>query len=89
VPPLLTTEGTARALVFVFDATSLGNTLEGTPLTIMSCSATPRALAVSPDGATVYAAIFQSGNQTAVTEGAVCNDTNLNNNTRRACTCPG
>ena len=83
VPPLLTTEGTPRALVFVFDATNLGNTLEGTPLTIIELFGdTPRALAVSPDGSTVYAAIFQSGNQTTtVSEGAVCNDSNLNNNT--------
>ena len=83
VPPLLTTEGTPRALVFVFDATSLGNTLEGTPLTIIELFGdTPRALAVSPDGGTVYAAVFHSGNQTTtVTEGAVCNDLNLSNNT--------
>ena len=34
---------------------------------------TPRALAATPDGSTVYAAVFHSGNQTtAVTEGAVC-----------------
>jgi len=91
-PPLLTTEGTPRALVFVFDATNLGNTLEGTPLTIIELFGdTPRALAVSPDGGTVYAAIFQSGNQTmTVSEGAVCNDTNLNNNTPQGpCTVSG
>ena len=34
---------------------------------------TPRALAVAPDGSTVYAAVFHSGNQTTtVTEGVVC-----------------
>src|SRR5262249_39721209 len=34
---------------------------------------TPRALATSPDGATVYVAGFNTGNQTAtVSEGAVC-----------------
>ncbi|HSQ00606.1 MAG TPA: hypothetical protein VL049_25565 [Candidatus Dormibacteraeota bacterium] len=83
VLPLLTTPSTPRALVYVFDATNLGNTLEGTPLTIVQLFGdTPRALAVSPDGATVYAAIFQSGNQTTtVSEGAVCNDGNLNDNT--------
>jgi YVTN family beta-propeller protein len=83
VPPLLTTPGTPRALVYVFDANNLGNTLEGTPLTIVELFGdTPRALAVSPDGATVYAAIFHSGNQTTtVSEGAVCNDANLNDNT--------
>jgi YVTN family beta-propeller protein len=83
VDPLLTTEGIGRALVFVFDATNLGNTLEGTPLTVVELFGdTPRALTVSPDGATVYAAVFHSGNQTtAVNEGTVCNDSNLNNNT--------
>ena len=92
VPPLLTTEGTPRALVFVFDATNPGTTLEGTPLTIVELFGdTPRALAVSPDGGTVYAAIFHSGNQTtAVNEGAVCNDANLNNNTPQGpCTING
>ena len=45
---------------------------------------TPRALAVSPDGSTVYAAVFHSGNQTRRSrEGAVCDDSNLNNNTVR------
>jgi YVTN family beta-propeller protein len=80
-PPLLTTEGVPRALVWVFDATNLGNTLEGDPLTIIELFGdTPRALAVN--GSTVYAAVFHSGNQTtAVSEGAVCNDSNLNNNT--------
>ena len=35
---------------------------------------TPRALAVSPDGSTVYAAVFHSGNQTTpLSEGVVCN----------------
>jgi YVTN family beta-propeller protein len=85
VPPLLTTASTPRALVWVFDATNLGATLEGTPLTIVQLFGdTPRALAVSPDGNTVYAGIFHSGNQTTtVSEGAVCdtNNTNFNNNT--------
>jgi len=45
--------------------TSLGNTLAGTPLTIITLfSDTPRALAVSPDGSKVYAAAFHSGNRT-------------------------
>ncbi len=85
MPALLTTEGTPRALVFVFDATALGTTLTGTPLTIIPLFGdTPRALTVSPDGNTVYAAVFHSGNQTStVNEGAVCNDTNLSNNTPR------
>ena len=45
-----------RADVWVFDATNLGTTLGGTPLQIVSLFGdTPRALAVSPDGNTVYA----------------------------------
>src|SRR6185369_14513289 len=87
VPPLLTTASTPRALVWVFDATNLdqggGPTLGGVPLTIIQLFGdTPRALAVSPNGNTVYAAVFQSGNQTAtVNESAVCDDGNLGNNT--------
>jgi YVTN family beta-propeller protein len=74
VPPDFTTPGTPRALVWVFDATNLGATLEGTPITVIQLFGdTPRALAVTPDGQTVYAAIFQSGNETtAISEGAVC-----------------
>ena len=74
VPPDLTVPGTPRALVWVFNATDLGATLEGTPETIIALFGdTPRALAATPDGHTVYAAVFQSGNQTtAVAEGAVC-----------------
>jgi DNA-binding beta-propeller fold protein YncE len=74
VPLNLTTPGTPRALVYVFNATTLGNTLGGSPETVIELFGdTPRALAASPDGHTVYAAVFQSGNQTTtVTEGAVC-----------------
>jgi DNA-binding beta-propeller fold protein YncE len=63
-----------RADVWVFDATDLGTSLGGTPLTIVTLFAdTPRALAVSPDGNTVYAAAFHSGNQTtALMEQLVC-----------------
>jgi len=73
--PQLTTPGVGRADVWVFDATNLGTSLGGDPLTIVTLFGdTPRALAVSPDGATVYAAILQSGNQTtAINEGLVCN----------------
>jgi len=73
--PQLTTAGVSRADVWVFDAANLGSPLGGTPLTILSLFGdTPRALAVSPDGNTVYAAVFESGNQTTtVSEGAVCN----------------
>jgi len=65
VDPQLTTPGVGRADVWVFDATQLGSTLGGQPLTIVTLFAdTPRALAVTPDGSTVYAAAFFSGNQT-------------------------
>jgi len=71
--PQLTTEGIGRADVWVFDATALGATIGGTPVEIVSFFAdTPRALAVSADGNTVYAAAFHSGNQTtAINETAV------------------
>jgi len=70
--PQLTTDGIGRADVWVFDATSLGTTLGGTPVEILSFFAdTPRALAT--DGATVYVAAFHSGNQTTViNETLVC-----------------
>ncbi|HEV7733904.1 MAG TPA: hypothetical protein VGR62_17170 [Candidatus Binatia bacterium] len=72
--PQLTTPGVGRADVWVFDAASLGATIGGTPLRIVTLfSDTPRALGVSPDGNTVYAAAFKSGNQTTVlSEGTVC-----------------
>jgi DNA-binding beta-propeller fold protein YncE len=72
--PQLTTPGVGRADVWVFDATAPGDALGGDPLTVLVLFAdSPRALAVSPDGATVYAAAFRSGNQTVtIPEGAVC-----------------
>ena len=75
-----TNEGIGRADVWVFDALNLGATLGGTPLTIVTLFGDkPRALAVSPDGGTVYAAIFRSGNQTtAINERQVC-DTSAGN----------
>jgi YVTN family beta-propeller protein len=74
VDPMLTTEGVGRALVQVFDATNLGSSLGGTPITVIALFGdTPRALAVAPGGGTVYAAVFQSGNRTsALNEGLVC-----------------
>ncbi len=66
--PQLTTAGVGRADVWVFDATNLGSTVGGTPLAIVTLFGdTPRALAVTPDGSTVYAAIFKSGNRTMAT----------------------
>ena len=47
--------------------TALGNALGGTPLTIVTLfTDTPRALAVTPDGARVYAAGFHTGNRTTI-----------------------
>jgi DNA-binding beta-propeller fold protein YncE len=63
--PQLSTQNVGRADVWAFDANSLGAALGGTALSIVQLYAdTPRALAVSPNGATVYAAGFQSGNRT-------------------------
>lgn len=75
VAPQLTTPGVPRALVWVFNAEDPGIGIGGTPESIVELFGdTPRALAVTPDGATVYAAVFHSGNETtAITEGAVCN----------------
>jgi YVTN family beta-propeller protein len=72
--PQLTTPGIGRADVWVFDATNLGSALGGVPLRIVTLFGdTPRALAKSPDGNTVYAAIFKSGNGTTViAEPIVC-----------------
>jgi DNA-binding beta-propeller fold protein YncE len=74
--PQLTTASVGRADVWVFDSTSLGAALGGVPVQIVTLFGdTPRALAVSPNGATVYAAIFYSGNQTTVLgEGVVCDN---------------
>ena len=71
--PQLTTPGIGRSDVWIFDATNLGTSFGGTPSKIMNFFGdTPRALAVTPDGNTVYAAVFHSGNQTTtVSEGVV------------------
>jgi DNA-binding beta-propeller fold protein YncE len=67
--------GVGRADVWVFDASALGTSLGGMPEAILTLFGdTPRALAVSPDGNTVYAAVFHSGNRTTtVGEATVCN----------------
>jgi DNA-binding beta-propeller fold protein YncE len=63
--PRFTTGGIDRADVWVFDATSLGSTIGGTPVDVLTFFAdTPRSLAT--DGTTVYVGAFLSGNQTAV-----------------------
>lgn len=77
------TPGVGRADVWVFNANKdsdergaeyRGGTSADKPLTIISLfTDTPRALAVSNDGNTVYAAGFHTGNQTTVIgENAVC-----------------
>ncbi|MEX2207085.1 MAG: hypothetical protein WEF50_12725 [Myxococcota bacterium] len=65
--------GIGRADVWVFESTALGTSLSGDELAIVTLFGdTPRALAKSPDGLTVYAAVFHSGNKTsAVTEGVL------------------
>ena len=73
--PQLTTPGVGRADVWVFDAGNLGAALGDMPHTIVTLfTDTPRALAVTPDGGTVLAAGFHTGNRTtAIHEGLVCN----------------
>jgi DNA-binding beta-propeller fold protein YncE len=59
------TPGVGRADVWVFDAVKKGVSLGGDPLAVVTLFGDkPRALAVSPDGRRVYAAVFRSGNQT-------------------------
>ncbi len=63
--PELFAPGVGRADVWVFDANDLGAAVGGQRLTKITLFAdTPRALAATPDGKTVYAAAFFSGNQT-------------------------
>ena len=65
--PNLQSRGIGRANVWAFSPA--GNLLGIVTL----FGDTPRALAVSPDGNTVYAAVFHSGNRTtSLSEGAVC-----------------
>lgn len=66
--PQFTTPGVGRSDVWVYDANNVDpDELNGGPLNIVNLfSDTPRALAVSPDGSTVYAAAFNSGNQTTI-----------------------
>ncbi len=71
--PRFTTAGIDRNDVWVFDATTLGNTIGGTPVDVLTFfSDTPRALAT--DGTTVYVAAFHSGNQTVALNETVIPD---------------
>ncbi len=71
IDPKLTTPGTPRALVWVFDSAAPA---AGPEKIVELFGDTPRGLAKTADGARVYAAVFHSGNQTTtVSEGAVCN----------------
>ncbi len=64
-PDDLTRQGLGRADVWVYERDKLDSSLNGSPLTIINLFAdSPRALAVSADGATVFAAAFMSGNRT-------------------------
>ena len=68
------TPGVGRADVWVFDALSLGSLMGGDPLTVITLFGDkPRALAASPDGSTVYAAVYRSGNRTTtIHEQMIC-----------------
>jgi DNA-binding beta-propeller fold protein YncE len=70
----LLTPGQGRADVWVFDALALGTRLGGQPLTILRLFGDkPGGLATTPDGTTVYAGIFNSGNETTViSQESVC-----------------
>ncbi len=72
--PQLHVAGVPRADVWVFDPANLGAALGGVPLKIVELFGdTPRGLAVSADGNTVFAAVFHSGNRTSVVhEGVMC-----------------
>ncbi len=59
------TPGIGRAQLWIFDATRP----ETPPKRLILFGSKPRALAVSPDGRTVYAAIFHSGNGTTTASG--------------------
>ncbi len=88
------TPGEPRADVWVFDTTGLGTALGGAPASVIELfSDKPRALAVSPDGNTVYAAAFHSGNETTVVnEGLVCDTSGSrisNNTVQPACNING
>jgi DNA-binding beta-propeller fold protein YncE len=66
-PGELTTPGRGRADVWVFDAADPGNAVGGKPVKVLALFGdSPGPLAVTPDGKTVYAGVFKSGNQTTI-----------------------
>ena len=84
-------EGLGRADIWVFDTTSLGAGLGGDEAAVLTVFGDkPRALAVSPNGNSVYAAIFHSGNRTtALSAGLLCSTSTGNANsdaTQGSCT---
>lgn len=65
--PELTTPGVGRADVWVYETANPGFQLGGEPVTILNMFGdTLRGLARSPDGSTLYTAVFNSGNRTTV-----------------------
>jgi DNA-binding beta-propeller fold protein YncE len=74
--PQLTTPGIGRADVWVFDPNNLGTNagLGGVPVQILTFfTDTPRGLAASPDGNTVYVAGQETGNMTTtINEQRIC-----------------
>ncbi len=72
--PQLHEAGIGRADVWVFERSNPGVGIGGKPEKIITMFGdTTRALAVSPDEQSVYAAVFHSGNQTsAVHEAVIC-----------------
>ena len=68
------TPGVGRADVWVFDADDPGADFGGTPEAIVQLFGDkPRALSASPDGSSLYAGVFHSGNlTTAINETGVC-----------------
>jgi DNA-binding beta-propeller fold protein YncE len=63
----LSIPGLPRALVWVFNVSNTGAGIGGTPVNVIGLfTDAPRGLAVSPNGNTVYAAGFRSGNQTTI-----------------------
>ena len=84
--PEFDTPGVGRALVWAFDADdpfadtaydvdASPSPAAGEPLSVIELFGdSPRALAVSPDGSRVYAAIFLSGNQTTIVGGPAVRD---------------